>query len=78
MKFVCLSDTHNYYENFNIPNGDVLLFAGDMCNRDHIMELKEFNLFLEDLPHKHKIIIAGNHDFLFHRKLLRSIQTVND
>jgi len=49
----------------NIPDGDVLIHAGDLTNRGILEEVKEFNKFLGTLPHPHKIVIAGNHDFCF-------------
>lgn len=64
MKCVAFSDTHGYSGiKFIIPDGDLLIFAGDFSylgidNR----EIEEFAAFLKKLPHKHKVIIAGNHD----------------
>ena len=79
MKLVLLSDTHNKHRQIKVPDGDVLIHAGDMCyslgvngvtarlrlGRDQIAD---FNAWLGMLPHKHKIVIAGNHDFLFEKK----------
>ena len=31
----------------------------------HIQEIKSFNEWLGTLPHKHKVVVAGNHDLLF-------------
>lgn len=31
-------------------------------------ELLDFNAWLESLPHKHKIVIAGNHDWCFEQE----------
>lgn len=38
----------------------------------HISEVKEFNKFLGSLPHKHKIVIAGNHELSFDRKFKKN------
>lgn len=65
MRFVVLSDTHNYHRQVQVPDGDVLLFAGDMCGRGTLDEVRAFGRFLEGLPHAHKIVIAGNHDWPF-------------
>ena len=70
-RIVAISDTHGKHNHFRIPNGDVLIHAGDIMSfgRDSY-EVRDFNGWLGDLPHKHKIVIAGNHDWLFetHRK----------
>lgn len=65
MKIVIISDTHGFHEKIDIPNGDILICAGDICNRSTIKEVIQFDRFLAQLPHSHKIIIAGNHDFPF-------------
>lgn len=64
MRFVCLSDTHDRQHGMKheIPDGDVLLYAGDFCSYGSRRELFRFRDFLDDLPHKFKIVIAGNHD----------------
>ena len=63
MRIVCISDTHNRTSNLEIPDGDVLIHAGDFCGSGNWYEIARFKSFLADLPHKHKIIIAGNHDW---------------
>ncbi len=65
MKIVAISDTHSLHWSLNIPEGDVLVHAGDLTNRGILEEVSEFNTFLGTLPHPHKIVIAGNHDFCF-------------
>lgn len=66
MRIVAFSDTHGKHREIdNIPNGDVLIFAGDMTKTGRIMEVVDFANWLERLPHKYKIVIAGNHDFCF-------------
>ena len=67
MKFVCISDTHMMHDRVPIPDGDVLIHAGDFSMRGDLVEIAGFNAFLAGLPHKHKVVIAGNHDFLFER-----------
>jgi len=50
----------------DIPEGDVLLHAGDVMNSGY--DASDIFYFLDwfgALPHKHKIFIAGNHDRLF-------------
>jgi len=68
MRIVCISDTHTLQDNMtaDIPEGDVLLHAGDVMNSGY--DASDIFYFLDwfgALPHKHKIFIAGNHDRLF-------------
>ncbi len=65
MKIIVISDTHGLHWSLNIPVGDILVHAGDLTNRGILEEVREFNTFLGTLPHPHKIVIAGNHDFCF-------------
>lgn len=65
MRVVLLSDTHGLHEFVQVPEGDLLLHAGDMSKRGGLEEIERFNAWLETLPHPHKVVIAGNHDFCF-------------
>ena len=44
-----------------IPHGDILIHAGDFSNAGCVSEVKNFNKWLGSLPHKHKIVIAGEY-----------------
>lgn len=65
MKFVVISDTHGKHDSLTVPDGDVLLHAGDMSVRGELHELRDFNDWLTKLPHNQKLFIPGNHDFCF-------------
>ena len=67
MKFVCLADTHCLHNKIEVPDGDVLLHAGDFTMRGKEKNIRDFSDFLGKLPHEHKIVIAGNHDLLFEK-----------
>lgn len=67
LRLVCLSDLHSLNYAFRVPDGDVLIIAGDICGYGTLDEIKAFDAFLADLPHKHKLLIAGNHDWPFAR-----------
>lgn len=46
-----------------IPDGDVLVHAGDWSGgRGSISQMQDLNAWFGTLPHKHKLITAGNHD----------------
>lgn len=62
VRFVCVSDTHGVQPLPSIPDGDVLLHAGDWSSNGSLKEVAEFCEWLKALPHHHKIVIAGNHD----------------
>lgn len=62
MKIVAFADTHGLHDDVAIPDGDVLIFAGDLCNAGSITEVSFFADWFNALPHKTKIFIAGNHD----------------
>ena len=62
VRIVSISDTHNRYRELTIPEGDILIHAGDITGSGHLSELEDFNDWLLDLPHKHKVVIAGNHE----------------
>lgn len=62
MRVVCISDTHERHRDLVVPDGDVLIHAGDITNRGHQSALLDFNDWMGTLPHKHKVVIAGNHD----------------
>jgi len=47
-----------------IPEADILIFAGDMSVCRTLQDVAGFNAFLKTLPHKYKIVIGGNHDHL--------------
>ncbi|MCP9262430.1 Metallophosphoesterase domain-containing protein 1 [Dirofilaria immitis] len=67
IRFVCISDTHEKLEELLpvIPDGDILIHAGDFTNYGDIGEVIKFNAQIGNLPHKHKIVIAGNHEIGF-------------
>ncbi len=64
-KIVCLSDTHNFHAQIAVPDGDILIHAGDATGRGTVEEIHSFNKWFAALPHRHKIFVAGNHDWLF-------------
>ncbi|KAF7879571.1 hypothetical protein EAF04_000766 [Stromatinia cepivora] len=63
-RFVCISDTHNGTSKgaFKLPQGDVLIHAGDLTNQGNYSELEKTIKWIEDANFEAKIIIAGNHD----------------
>jgi Icc-related predicted phosphoesterase len=62
IKIVCISDTHNNHDLMSIPEGDVLICAGDYTHFGREEHRDSFNTWLGTLPHKHKIVVNGNHE----------------
>jgi len=61
IRIVCISDTH-CLKAAHIPDGDLLIHAGDLTNAGTPSELQAQIDWLNSLPHEHKVVIAGNHD----------------
>ncbi|KAJ5671245.1 hypothetical protein N7507_000372 [Penicillium longicatenatum] len=59
---VCISDTHNSQP--TIPDGDILIHAGDLTQSGSFQELQAALIWLNLLPYPTKIVIAGNHELL--------------
>ncbi|RMJ21946.1 Calcineurin-like phosphoesterase [Aspergillus sp. HF37] len=57
---VCTSDTHNAQP--RLPDGDILLHAGDLTQSGTVDELNEQIKWLDTQPHRYKVVIAGNHE----------------
>jgi Icc-related predicted phosphoesterase len=68
MRIIAISDTHALHESMAVPDGDVLVHAGDLTRRGELEAVVALNDYLGRLPHRHKIVIAGNHDFCFERE----------
>lgn len=67
MRLVMLSDTHEQHAQVDVPDGDVLLHAGDFTYKGEPKAILDFARWLGNLPHEHKVVIPGNHDWLFEK-----------
>jgi predicted phosphohydrolase len=64
---VALADTHGEHRNIPyIPDGDVFVYAGDFLNYGDESIIGDFSMWLDHLPHLHKILIGGNHDWFLY------------
>ena len=64
-RIVCVSDTHLGHEDLCVPDGDVLIHAGDALAEwaaAPLLELERFVEWLASQPHRAKVFVAGNHD----------------
>ena len=62
MRLVIISDTHNRQQKLRLPDGDCLLHCGDLSEGGSGFEILAALRWMNTLPYKHKIWIAGNHD----------------
>jgi len=66
MRFVAVADTHLHQERLgSIPDGDVFIHAGDLLRLGSLDELDVVARWLQQLPHRIKIVIAGNTEWCF-------------
>jgi Icc-related predicted phosphoesterase len=64
LRLVLLSDTHQLHREVDVPDGDIFIHAGDFTMFSQSMEaVVDFNDWLGELPHRHKIVVPGNHEF---------------
>lgn len=64
MRIVAISDTHGKHHELNLPEGDVLIHAGDFTSIGSYPQFLDFFNWFRSQKHKYKIFIAGNHDFI--------------
>ena len=67
MKIILTSDTHSFHDKIHLPEGDMIIPAGDVSNKGTYGEATSFLHWFKNLPLKHKVFIAGNHDFIFEK-----------
>lgn len=68
MRIVAVADTHLFHDQLVVPDGDVFIHAGDLCRHGDLAELRIAARWIASLPHRHKVIVAGNHDWAFVRE----------
>ena len=74
-KIVFISDTHNKHKHLTskgmgniLGSGDYLIHAGDCTSMGSKNEITQFLEWFSNTDFKHKIFIAGNHDFGFEQQ----------
>lgn len=63
-KLVIISDTHEKEKKLILPEGDILIHAGDF-NIFNISHVYRLNKWFNSLDFKHIIFVGGNHDNTF-------------
>lgn len=57
IRMVCISDTHNRTDGLKVPDGDILIHAGDFSNVGLEGDIYRFTEFLTSQHHKHKVAV---------------------
>jgi Icc-related predicted phosphoesterase len=79
MRIVAVADTHGRHHDLDpLPAGDVLVHAGDLTLGGSLMQLEAVAEWLRAQPHRHKLVIAGNHDWCFFRDRRRAEAVLGD
>jgi len=78
MKLVCISDTHGDHEGVVLPEGDVLIHAGDLSAHGRQAETLAFMQWLGSQRFEHILCIAGNHDVFIEQQPLIALQFAQD
>jgi Icc-related predicted phosphoesterase len=66
MKLVLISDPHENWDRIQVPDGDILICAGDLTYQGTVDAFNKANDWFGTLKHrfKHILVTAGNHDWL--------------
>ncbi len=78
LRIVAVADTHLFTDDYAVPDGDVFVHAGDLCRGGKLTELDAALRWIRRLPHRTKIVVAGNHDYAFERKPKEARELVGD
>jgi hypothetical protein len=71
-----LSDTHGLEHELDVPPSNILLHCGDWTTQTASAEpTRRFNRWLGTLPHPHKVITCGNHEWVLEDPSNRSLVT---
>ena len=67
MKIITISDTHSQHQGLKLPEGDMIIHAGDVSGSGRTRDVESFLSWFSNLDYKYKIFIAGNHDWFFEK-----------
>lgn len=72
----CTSDLFDHTTKLadSCPNADVLIIAGNLSHQSRWSDIVRFQKCLDDLPVKHKILVAGSADLCFNLDKLSAEQ----
>ncbi len=67
VKICATSDTHTLHRKILVPECDLFIHAGDITDKGELTTIWDFMSWLREIPAKHKVFIAGNHDKCFQK-----------
>ena len=63
LRILHMSDTHGVHRRLrDLPDADILVHSGDFTMSGSEAETLDFLERVCDLPYRHKVLVAGNHD----------------
>ena len=81
-KILCISDTHGKHNQIPLEwleEADIIIHSGDISNVGGLREIENFCEWFSSLSqYKHKIFIAGNHDFGFEKDPIDTTRIVRE
>ncbi len=77
MRVVCISDTHGDHQQVELPDGDVLVHAGDLTAHGSRDDLQRFLDWFSEQPFEHRVFIAGNHDAFLENEPVQTQEMVD-
>lgn len=75
LRIAVISDTHGQHHLLTIPEVDILLHTGDFTDGGTPKEVWDFFDWFRQQPAKHKIVIAGNHDYYMEQGEIAQVQS---
>ena len=83
VRIVAISDTHFKHQDICVPPGDILVHAGDIFflggfygTDTNEKRLRRFNAWMSRHPHRHKVVVGGNHDALLENMCNSRIRSI--
>lgn len=68
VEIAILGDTHELHREVIVPPATILIHTGDFTMFSRSAEaIADFNIWLGELPHRHKLVILGNHEVTWQR-----------
>ena len=65
IRLVLISDTHELHRELDVPDGDILIHCGDLSMMSRsLAAIEDFDEWLGELPHRVKLVVPGNHEFV--------------
>jgi Icc-related predicted phosphoesterase len=74
LRIIAIADTHGKHNELKLPEGDLLIHAGDVSMKGTEKEVDGFLQWFCKQDFQYKIFIAGNHDFYFEREKTSAIE----